>query len=1139
MIHPIVAQMGLSADQGRAVLERGRDVVVTAGAGTGKTRTLVARYLSLLAEGLPLRAIVAITFTRKAAREMRNRVRDEMRHYLERADLPEDERTRWQTMYTALDAARIGTIHSLCTEILRAHPAEAQVDPRFEVLDEGLGNVMRARVLEETLTWASDDEQAVKLFGLLGTSGLQITLDMLIQQRLDAKQAFEDLPTDPVGYWRELLSGRRQQALDVLTGSDAWRDAAATIRVLAANDPMDKLEIQRQVALAALQGARGSLEERLKSLSNLEKVMVGGGRQKNWPGGNQDVGAVREALKTLRDLWKSQSKLLTLHLTELDGMIAVQFPMLRMAFDFACARYESLKSERHALDFDDLEQRALTLLQENAAVRARWQRDVRAILVDEFQDTNGRQRDLVALLNGDDGKLFIVGDAKQSIYRFRGADVAVFRAERERIKRQGGAVFMLQTSYRAHRQLVQGLNDLLRPVLGENADPERPWAEPFAALLPYREEPGPGFAAPHIELHLTVGSKSDGALSRAADALAARIIELVEGEVQIEGGGELRRLDYGDVAILCRASTSFGAYEDALERAGVPFLTVAGRGFYGRPEIRDLLNALRALADPSDDLALAGLLRSPVFGLSDVALYRLCQGRGPDKTRRSLWDVLREEDAWLTGGDGGRAQRALGIVERLHERVGRFPVADVLKALLDATDYRAALIEAGLSRGARNVAKLLADAHASGIVGVSEFLEYVANLREAGTREGEARATAEGAVQIMTVHAAKGLEFPVVVIGDITGGGRGRNGLLIDPELGILPALKDEDGSYPTAYQLGKARADDQEAAESDRLLYVAATRARERLLLSGCIGLKKDGTPSRLRGWLGKLAGAACLGLNDTVIPHNKDGVAARRLDLQAGDTSVACTIYEPGIEWVDRAREERRVPGSPTFLSPLLLEPVSAEFEQVDARLREQDRIPPQRVWRVVPVAQRPRAPRWVVGSVVHEALAAWRFPGAEPVEGARPEPVEGAVFQEWAEARARSYGITDPRELANAVNQSRRLLLRFQRHSLYKEMDGAERRLHEVPYSLVRDGELESGIIDALYLRDGAWTIVEFKTDSVKDWAEFDRLLEETDYKAQAERYVSAVEQLLGRRPRCVLCLLDWAGDVRVHGREIEHG
>jgi ATP-dependent helicase/nuclease subunit A len=1116
VLHPIVAQMRPSPEQEPAIHERGHDVAVVAGAGTGKTRTLVAHYLSLLAQGLPLRSVVAITFTRKAAREMRNRVREEVRRYLERGDLSAGERDRWQALYAGLDAARIGTIHSLCAEIVRAHPAEAGVDPRFEVLAEGQVNILRRRAVDEALAWAADDAETVALFALLGEGALRATLENLLGRRLDAEEAFEALPDDVLACWQEVLCERQERGLAALLASPEWRDGVAVVRESAASDPDDLLETVRRQALAAIEGAAGPLAERLGSLARLDQIGLGGGRQAAWPGGKPQLEEVKGALRTLRDLWRSHADLLELQPTVLDKVLAQALPALRAAFALSCARYDAFKRERNALDFDDLEHGALALLQREP-VRERWQEEVRAILVDEFQDTNGRQRDLVALLGGE-GKLFIVGDAKQSIYRFRGADVTVFRAERERIAREGGACFSLETSYRGHRELIRSLNDLLRPVLGEDVDPERPWAEPFRALLPCQEKPESCFAAPHVELHVTVGTKTSGALDRAAEALVGRIVDLVESGVQIVDDGLGRPLGYGDVAILCRASTSFQAYEDALERAGVPFLTVAGRGFYGRPEIRDLLNALLALADPTDDLALAGLLRSPAFALSDVALYRLCLDRDGCEASASLWDVLRRSGAGLPGEDGPRAERAAQVIAALHGRVGRAPVADLLKAFLDATDYRAALIQAGQSRGARNVAKLLADAHASGIVGVGEFLEYVAGLRDSGTREGETRATAEGVVQIMTVHAAKGLEFPVVAVGDVTRQVGGGKSVLVSPALGVLLPLEDEDGELPAVYRLARLRADDQEEAESDRLLYVAATRAREKLIFSGCLSLKADGRVGKLGGWLGKIAGPQGLCLADVEIPHDEQGKGVIRLPLEVGETPVRCSVYEPGCVWERRPQRAGEETTPPLAVPPPLLGPVDWMEERVDARTLEQERIPPQRVWRVVPPVERPRAPAWVVGSLVHEALAAWRFPD------------EG--FGRWAEARARGYGLTDARQLAEAVAHGRRLLQRFREHPLFAEMEAAERRLHEVPWSLVVDGRVESGIVDALYWREGIWTLVEFKTDAVGNRAELDSLLAEEDYLAQVERYAAGVERLVGQRPRAVLCMLDCAGGVHLH-------
>ena len=873
-LHPIVDQMSPSDEQTPAILTRGRDVVVTAGAGTGKTRTLVARYLSLLAQGIPLRAIVAITFSKKAAREMRNRVRDAVRRYLERPGLSEDGRALWQDHYRQLDAARIGTIHSLCTEVLRAHPAEAQLDPRFKVLDEGQSNLLQRQAVDETMAWAAQDPQAVTLYALLGERDLCGTLETLLQKRLDVLQLPLYQPEELLTHWRERLDQYRAQYLTALIERPEWQAAVKGLQDQVASDPDDRMAIQRQQALNAIQPTSGPLDERLRALQALDQINLRGGSYKAWPGGKAQLKEVKDSLRTLRKLWEGPAELLTLTLTPLDEALAQALPTLRAAFSHACRRYDALKRERDSLDFDDLEHQARQLLKEDADVRARWQDEIGAILADEFQDTNGRQRDLIQHLNKGGGRLFIVGDGKQSIYRFRGADVSVFRAERDAIARQGGQGLILQTSYRAHRALVQGLNDLLRPVLGETSDPARPWVAPFAPLKYAHEAPGPGFSAPHIELHLTVGSKSDGALGQAAEALVGRLVTLVQNGLQVIEEQLPRPLHYGDVAILCRASTSFGAYEDALERAGVPFLTVAGRGFYDRPEIRDLLNALHALVDPTDDLALLGLLRSPALALSDATLYRLCQARetpteatAPETTSietTSLWRVLQTSGTTrddLDDDQATRATRASRLIASLHDQVGRVAVADLLKAFVDATDYRAALVQAGQSRGARNIDKLLADAHASGVVSVGEFLEYVSGLRGSGAREGEARATLEGAVQIMSVHAAKGLEFPIIVIGDVTYRSSGRHTPLIDPEWGLLLPCKEED-DLATSYCWGKNRADDQEDAESDRLFYVAATRAREKLILNGCVSLKKDGTLGRMNGWLGKIA--TPLGLTD-----------------------------------------------------------------------------------------------------------------------------------------------------------------------------------------------------------------------------------------------------------------------------------
>lgn len=1102
-MHPIVKQLSPHPKQELAILTRNCDVVVIAGAGTGKTRTLVARYLSLLGEGLSLRSIVAITFTKKAAREMRNRLRERIRIYLESLDLDDDERRLWQQHYGELDAARVSTIHSLCIEILRAHPAEAGVDPRFSILDEGQASVLREQVVVESLAWAANIPEVAPLFTLHGDRDLRKTLSTLLTKRLEVDALIAFPPADLLSHWQQVLVKRQSQVHAALLNNKSWQAAAAVIQTNQSLDEADKLELERRKALAALNETTGLLAD----LNNLDSRV---GSAKNWPGGSVQVADVRSALKTLKELWRRQANILTLALGDWDKTIADAIPRLHRLFSFACNRYQVLKQERNSLDFDDLEDKTRVLLRDHESVRQRWQTDIEAILVDEFQDTNARQDSLVTYLNGNLGRLFIVADAKQSIYRFRGADVTVFQSKRIQIEVDGGKPVSLDRSYRAHKALIEGMNALLAPVLGTTADSLRPWVEPFANLEPDRQHPGAGFAEPHLEFHLTIGNKEDGALDRAADALVSRLITLVEEqEIFVGVGAKAERLNYGHIVILCRAAASFAPYEDALERAGVPFLTVAGKGFYQRAEIRDLLNALQALADPTDDLALVGLLRSPALALSDEALYHLRQASLESST--SLWDSLKQGSVELSDYDQGHVERAITLIEQLHSQIGRIPVADLLKQFVDLTDYRAALIQAGQKRSARNVAKLLTDAATINLVGVTEFLAYINHLRDTDTREGEARAMADGAVQLMTIHAAKGLEFPIVVIGDISHESNVRDKVILDPELGILLSLRDETKAASSGYRLGKLLAQEQEEAEAKRLLYVAVTRAEEMVLFSGYTELNKGDILGKGRGWLKELSRPEILGLTDKKIDYKETGSRAIELTLAVGEVPIGCTIYEPGY---NRKRSKHRVeidPEWPTPLPPPFLRPITTPPTGTARSER------PAQVWRVIPTTPQHSPPAWVVGNLVHKALAAWRFSGND--------------FEAWLAAQALNYGLIDDHQVNTAVQQSGRLLRRFQSHPLYHVMNQAAQRFHEVPYTTTIDEMIETGSIDALFRQAETWTVVEFKTDTVRDEVEGSLLLSKTDYLAQIQRYQHVVRQMLGREPEVILCWLNYAGKVHL--------
>ena len=376
------------------------------------------------------------------------------------------------------------------------------------------------------------------------------------------------------------------------------------------------------------------------------------------------------------------------------------------------------------------------------------------------------------------------------------------------------------------------------------------------------------------------------------------------------------------------------------------------------------------------------------------------------------------------------SREAATLIQRLSRLSGRVAVADLLKQFVDATGYRAILLEAGDARAALNVSKLLQDAQGSGIVGVGEFLEYVQGLRAAGSREGEARADSTGSVQIMSVHQAKGLEFPIVVIGDAGSTGGGGSDCLLDDRLGVIPNLV-VDGRVPVVRAMAEARAERKESAETLRLLYVATTRASERLLINGHVGVSKSGE-LKSSGWLHDICGA--IGLERTPDGFDMNGNRALPIEVAIGDgVALGAVVLEPeysaadsalhlggathlegdageGRGDVQRTPEVRRTDDFPRLLAPVGV-----------ARGEEQEQ--PDRVWRVAPRATQRWAPSWVIGKLVHEAIAAWRFP-------------DDPAFAAWCQARARACGLADGAQLDDALRRTRRLLANLRRHPLYAE-------------------------------------------------------------------------------------------------------
>jgi ATP-dependent helicase/nuclease subunit A len=1121
----VLTQLDPSPEQIKPILQRGQDIVVTAGAGTGKTRTLVARYLSLLAEKVPMREIVAITFTKKAAREMRNRIREEVRIYLHSSGLDEEDQRYWRDIYESLDSSRISTIHSLATDILRQHPAELGLDPKFELLDEGQAARLKARAIEASLAWGSEDPAAAVIFPIYGDWKLRRVLGELFSKRLDIGQALDQFTDDIWQFWLPELTRPLKSFVDdkeVIAALDEFLEYEKSGILQQAHEKGDLFADDLRIVIEnwkRIKIARKS-EDWItisRCLSPLRAHLKQKGKKDNWTPGNP-----RKLVKFIQPIFDDNILSDKIDLAVDQKLAQEVIPGIKAVFQYANKMYDTAKDQLNGLDFDDLEYLTLRLLKEFPLVKAYWQEQISDLLVDEYQDTNDRQRELVNSLNGDGKRLFIVGDGKQSIYRFRGADVAVFRQEQDAINRDGRS-FQLSTSYRAHPALLDNLNSLLEPVLG--LDTSLDFVEPFSPLTPGRKDHPRYKGQPYIELHLAAGMKTDGAGKTTAEAVTSRIIDIIEESKRTEPEGSDRALKFGDVAVLCRASGSFPVYEAAFEKAGVPYLTISGQGFYDRPEVRDLLNALGAFADTQNDLAMAGLMRSPVIGLPDDVLLQLrdMQRKG---NKASLYETVKECINLVDDEFSERARYLVDIVGKYSNLVGRISAADILGQYIEESGYIAAMAMGGFHRSIQNMKKLVSDAQNSGVVSVPEFLSTITELKNVEVREGEAASVAEGSVQIMSVHQAKGLEFPIVVLGDASKKDRFGRDILIDPILGIVPPLSDtriveDDQKQPVlvtssslAYEIALEAERAREKAESDRLLYVAATRAQELLIISGSLGkLNKDQALGKLGGWLEKIA--LILGLRDLPLKFRINGNSIYDYKVDKNEIEAILTVYENKFDFglQDKLYESESDP------NPELGRVPSLKTEKDSGAFERDDFIPG--LFRATSTGERKAAPARIVGDVVHRALQLWKFPD----QGENK-------FIDWAAAEFISRGVIKESEIKNGYRRVKNILVRFQEHSLFARMDNSGKLLHEIPYSVGGNDEpYQSGVIDALFKEDGRWFIVEFKTDEIRDKLRYDWVWQHEDYQQQVEKYISATEIVLGEKPEAILCFLNYEKRVQL--------
>ena len=955
----------LKPEQQLAAHTLDRHVAVTAGPGAGKTTVLVERYLHILrARDISVDQIVAITFTNRAANEMRERLRTELDKLLWSAT--PNERAKWMRHKRTLEGAIITTIHGFCARLLREFPVEADIDPQFALLDAHQSAMLEEAVVEESLTeFISANHQAItELAAGVGRARLARGLINIYRSMRNQGLTVEKLQA-LVGKYHatvedynravEELSGKILefiQASGLSSSADEKRREAErrwpALRetLLNAPDSSSLAEFSEAVLKfrdATRPSAKGKIQELVKELDELIwKERLGGALGGLVPQTFFDLHARRYAAELI------------------DVVKAIE------------RRLDDEKRRRSELDFDDLQVRALKLLEEHPEVLRRTSGRYRFFLVDEFQDTNSLQRDLMARLalgNDRRANLFIVGDRKQSIYGFRGADVDVFREMTARIESQNGLPVTLNRNFRSQRPLISCFNFLFERVFerdgistpaGELDLNELGYVEHEASVAAREDE----HTAPLVELLIDVrkNDKQDEGINsslqsqtsisesslekpreRDAEQLASRIISMA-GKDSISTHTGTRAVEYRDIALLFRAMTEVHLYEAAFRRAGIPYVTVEGKGFYAREEIADFIQLLRFLDNKTDEVALAAVLRSPMSGLSDDTLLALrCPPqqasievpmRGSGGTHEPGWksgvrpllDALRahEQIDSIDQAERPALDRARELLGELIQRATRSRVSELLRFAAEASEYRI-VAAANFDGGQRlaNIEKLFTLAErfeSSGAYMIRDFVRFVRDFEETGGRESEGQIDdSADAVRLMSIHQSKGLEFPVVIIPDLhRQPDNRREWWALDRHRGLTLKVPDGTGKLAAGFAFAAftERAKLREEFESMRLLYVAATRAQDRLILSGAV---KD-LASLRSSWLAWICKALAMGKDSAsgILAPVEDIVV--RLTLNLLDAAHQATGQRGGAQ----IEEDLLPPGDESFP---LLDPIAPQ--------------------------------------------------------------------------------------------------------------------------------------------------------------------------------------------------------------------